>query len=275
MVDQPGQRGGQQVDLHVLPDPGAVTVVQRGQHADGGLHPGHHVEHRDARPVGRPVRVTGQAHQTGHGLHDQVVAGQGGPTGRAEPGDGHVDDPRVGPGHGVVVQPEPGQPVGLEVLQHDVGPRGQLVGETQVGVVLEVQRDRPLVAVDAEVVGGDVATGGRQPGAGVVSTGTFHLDHLRAHVAQQHAGVGAGQDAGEVGDQQPVQGTGGVPWGLPGWSVCLDGHLSTRSLSVCRTIVRPRVSDPMAPLSRTGRCRLDAVVATRRHTSPRGGRCAG
>jgi hypothetical protein len=61
VVDQPGQRRGQQVDLDVLAAPGGVAVAQRGQDADHGVVAGHHVEHRDAgavgRAVGSPVRL--------------------------------------------------------------------------------------------------------------------------------------------------------------------------------------------------------------------------
>ena len=58
------------------PSPVAVAVAQRGEHADRGVQPGHHVEDRDARAVRRSVGVAGQAHQAGDGLHDEVVAGQ-------------------------------------------------------------------------------------------------------------------------------------------------------------------------------------------------------
>ena len=63
VVDQAGQRGGEQVDLDVLAAAGLVPLVQRGQHADGGVQPGHHVEHRDARPVapGRPGPRSGSS----------------------------------------------------------------------------------------------------------------------------------------------------------------------------------------------------------------------
>ena len=71
--------------------------------------------------------------------------------------------------------------------------------------VLEVERDRALVAVDAEVVRRDAVAHRRLPGAGVVAGRRLDLDHLGAEVGEQHRGVGAGQDPGEVGDQQPGQ----------------------------------------------------------------------
>ena len=93
LVDQAGQRRGQQVHLDVLPDAGLAPHVQRRQHADRGVQPGHHVEDRDAGAVGLAVGGAGQAHQAGDGLHDQVVAGQRRPARTAaEAADRGVDD---------------------------------------------------------------------------------------------------------------------------------------------------------------------------------------
>ena len=75
----------------------AGPVMQRGQDADRGVQPGHHVEHRDARAKGLPVSLAGQAHQAGDRLDDKVIASQGRPAGRAEPADGGVDDSRIAP----------------------------------------------------------------------------------------------------------------------------------------------------------------------------------
>ena len=83
--------------------------------------------------------------------------------------------------------------------------RASSLGERGVVRVLEVEGDRALVAVDAQVVGRDAVADRRLPGAGVVAARALDLDHLGAEVGQQHRGVGAGQDPGEVGDQQPGQ----------------------------------------------------------------------
>ena len=81
LVDQPGQRRGQQVDLDVLAAAGLVPRVEGGEDADGGVQPGHHVEDRDAGAVRRAVRVAGEAHQPGDGLDHQVVPGEVAPAG--------------------------------------------------------------------------------------------------------------------------------------------------------------------------------------------------
>ena len=57
----PDSAEDEQVDLDVLALAGRVAVVERGEHADGGVQPGHDVEQRDAGPVGlavgSPVRL--------------------------------------------------------------------------------------------------------------------------------------------------------------------------------------------------------------------------
>ncbi len=73
----------------------------------------------------------------------------------------------------------------------------------------QVEHDRALPAVDAEVVRRDAVALGRRPGAGLVAARrALDLDHLGAQVGEQHRGVGAGQHPGEVGDQQAVERSG-------------------------------------------------------------------
>ena len=170
-----------------------------------GVQAGHHVEDRDARAERLGVGAAGQAHQARHRLDDEVVAGQHAALlRRTEAADGGVDDARVGRGDVVVAEAEAGEPAGPEVLHHDVGAARRAPGRASRSlVVLEVEGDRALVAVDAEVVRRDAVAHRRLPGAGVVTGRRLDLDHLGAEVGQQHRGVGAGQDPREVGDQQP------------------------------------------------------------------------
>ena len=206
LVDHPGQRRGQQVGLHVLPGAGGGPVVQGGHDAERGVQPGDHVEDRDPGPERRPVRVTGQAHQPGHGLHHEVIPGQVLAAARAEAADRGVDDARVRRADRLVVQPVAGQPAGLEVLHEHVRPPGQLLRGGQVGLVLQVQRDRALVPVDGQEVGGPaLVVHRRHPLPGVVAARALHLDHVGTEVGQQHGAVRAGQHPGEVGDQQAGQ----------------------------------------------------------------------
>jgi hypothetical protein len=253
VVHEPGQRGRQQVHLDVLAEPGRLPVPQGGQDADDRLHAGHDVEHRDPGAVRRPVRVAGQAHQAGQRLHHEVVARHRGTLAGAEAADRGIDDALVGGRDAVVVQAVLRQAAGAEVLDDDVGPRGQLAGERGVAGVAQVERDRALVAVDREVVRRDVAAHRRLPGAGVVAGRALHLDDLGAHVAEQHRRVGAGEDPGEVGHEEPVERScrlavhrATLPHGCP-----LYGQPSDPSFDSTRTPVKTQ-SGPWPAAARPG-----------------------
>ena len=72
--------------------------------------------------------------------------------------------------------------------------------------VLEIERDGLFVAVDGKKVSAEVAEEGRAPPAGLVAApGFFDLDDARAFVAEELGAEGAGEDAGEVGDENAVQ----------------------------------------------------------------------
>jgi hypothetical protein len=204
LVDHAGHGRSQQRGVQVLALTGRVAVVERGQHRDRGVEAGHHVEDRDARPERRAAGVAGERHHARHGLHDQVVAGQVPASGGAEAADRRVDDGRVERADRLVVKAVLGQPARLEVLHQHVGPAGQLTGQAAIALVGQVERDRPLVPVDRQVVGGHAVLGKRRhPRPGVIATGRLDLDHLGAHVGQQHRAVRPGEHPGEVRDKQP------------------------------------------------------------------------
>ena len=70
--------------------------------------------------VGRALGVAGQAHQAGHGLDEEVVAGQVLLGRGAEAADGAVDAAWVAGRDRLVVQAEASQAPGLEVLDEHV-----------------------------------------------------------------------------------------------------------------------------------------------------------
>ena len=66
-----------------------------------------------------------------------------------------------------------------------------------------VERERTLVAIDAEKIGRLAADEGWPPGAGVVAgAGRLDLDDVGAHVAEHHGAQRASEDAREIDDAQ-------------------------------------------------------------------------
>ena len=208
VVDQPGQRGGEQVDLDVLALAGGVAVPQRGEDADHGVVAGHHVEHRDAGPVRRAVRVAGEAHQPGDRLHHEVVAGHVACRRRQpKPLIERVDDaagwpPRRTRSRGRTCA----RPPGLKFSISDVRAAGQLARQRGVGVVAQVERDRPLAAVDAEEVGRRRRRGPAGSSERVSSPrGPSTLTTSAPRSASSIVAYGPGEDPREVGDEQTVR----------------------------------------------------------------------
>ena len=111
----------------------------------------------------------------------------------------------------VAVEAPRGHQAGAEGLDQHVGALAERARELAVAVVREVERDRALVAVEPEVVGRIVAVPRRAPGARVVAAaGALDLDHVGAEVAERHRRERAREHAREVGDEQPVERSGGV-----------------------------------------------------------------
>ncbi len=201
---------------HDLPLTGSLPLEQRGQHARHAVHAGQQVADRDADALGVVRSRSGQRHQTRLPLRDLVVPGPitlGAAV--AETADAQHHQPRVEVVHPSGREAEAVEHAGPEVLQQDVGPLDQRGQHRDAVVALQVQRDGLLVAVGRQEVGRlpfPAALGvdeRRPPAPGVVTRpGGLDLHDTGAEVAQHHAGVGAGEGAGEVDDEGSVQRSG-------------------------------------------------------------------
>ncbi|MPM88961.1 hypothetical protein SDC9_136065 [bioreactor metagenome] len=71
---------------------------------------------------------------------------------------------------------------------------------------LQIQRDGPLVAVHAVVVGGLGLADANAPVTRVIAaTRVLDLDHFGAEVGQYHAAQRPGEDAGQIEYSHPLQ----------------------------------------------------------------------
>ena len=139
--------------------------------------------------MGTPTRVGGPSAKPvksimpAHALRHQIIAGALGirPI-LAEAGDRAINQPRIFRREALVVEAELGEPADLEILQQDVGTRGELAHDAAAFVAFKIQLDRPLAAVGRMKIGrADMAAvlavdKGRAPAAGVVAGAlAFHL----------------------------------------------------------------------------------------------------
>ena len=169
-VDQHGERGLVERDLDLLALAGALARVERRQDRVARQHAGADVDDGDA-VLGRPaVRLAADAHQAGLGLQDEVVAGQR----RLRPARAVAGDRAAH--HARRVALEPGvveapfvERAELEIVDQHVGLGDQPRQDLLPGRARQVERDRALVAVDAEEIRRLAVGERRAPAAGVVA----------------------------------------------------------------------------------------------------------
>ncbi len=193
-------------------------MAQRRQDRGGRVHAGHQVGRGHAHllraTAGRVVGFTGHAHQSADGLDGGVVAGA--PRVRpvlAVTGDRAVHQCRVERAQAGVVQPVLRQPADLVVFHQYLAARGQRADQRLPLRLGEVDGDRTLAAVGAQVVrrlGGVVARGvpeeRRPPATGVVAHArALDLDHVGAEIGQHLGGPRPGQDARQVEHAHAVE----------------------------------------------------------------------
>ncbi|MNZ89686.1 hypothetical protein D3C78_1086210 [compost metagenome] len=205
----------------MLAEAGLLAVRQRAEHRGARVQAGEDVGQRHA-DLHRPGALLaggapGQAHQPAEALDHEVVAGALGVGAvLAEAGDRAVDQPRVDLFQTGVVEAVGGQAADLEILQQDVRLQGQLADDALALLAGEVDGQRLLVAVGAQVIGrfrGVLALGvaqeRRPPVTGVVACAwALDLEHLGAEIGEDLPGPGAGQHAGQVEDADMRQGAG-------------------------------------------------------------------
>jgi hypothetical protein len=208
LEDRPGERGVEERGGDLGAMAGAVALAQGGEDAHHRPHARAHVHHRDRHARGRLIGMAVDGHDAAVGLHQRIVPGPvleralG-----AERGDRAVDQAGVEPGDPCVAQPQLLRGAGAQRLHEDVGAAEQALDHRAPLVGLEIDREAPLVAVDAHEGGALLPPEGRPPRARVVAPAeALHLHDLRAEVAQDLGAVRARHVLGEIGDEQAGEG---------------------------------------------------------------------
>jgi len=197
-----------------MPAAAASLALGDGREDRGGAEQsGDEVDDRDAgllRSAARKiVALAGDAHESAHALHDEVVAGAIGVRAvLSEAGDRGVDEARVQRRQRRAVEPVARKAAGLEVLDDDVGAARELPHDGLPFGMGDVHRDRLLAAVAAEVISrlagafaARVGEIGRPPAPRVVTLSRpLDLPDGRTEICEMLRAPGAGEHAGEVED---------------------------------------------------------------------------
>src|SRR5262249_21605790 len=123
------------------------------------------------------------------GLHDEVVAGEGGPLCRPETTDGRVDDPGIPLLDCVIIQAEALETTRLKILDKDISAGSEFVGQSQICGIIEVENDRALVAIDGQVIGCHAIAIWWHPGTGVIPCRTLDLNYRCSEIPKKHGAV--------------------------------------------------------------------------------------
>ena len=199
----------QQADVDHLAVAGQVAMAERRQHGERAAHAGHLVGQGDRRQGGRPVRLAGGVRQRGHALGHGAEPGAVG-VGAGLPVAGHPQHHQAGvlrQQHRLGVEAQPLQRPGPEVLDQHVGAAHQSQQHLAAVRRLQIDLDRPLVPAHLAPVEAVFSVALAQVAGAVTGVRPLHLDHVRAEVGQVPARGGAGEDGGQVEDDQTGQRT--------------------------------------------------------------------
>src|SRR5207342_683230 len=117
-------------------------------------HSGRQIGDRYASAKRSAVGLPGNAHESAHSLGDEVVtAAIGVRTLLAETGDRTIDEAWIDRLQAVVVEPVFLQAANLEILDQDVGFRGEPADQLSTFLARQIDRRRTLVAVAGEIIG--------------------------------------------------------------------------------------------------------------------------
>ena len=159
LVGQPAHLRVQKRHIDMLAVAGLFPVVEGGQDADGRIHAGGQIRHREANPLrpgaGIAIGDAGDAHQPGHALDQIIVAGlRCARPGLAEPGDRTIDNARIDRSQIIVAEPLIGEIANLEVFDKHVRGCGQITDDLAALIGGDIQGQRLLAPVGRQVIGG-------------------------------------------------------------------------------------------------------------------------
>ena len=224
----------------------AQAVYHGGHHRISGVQPGDLVGDQRWQVARALVAVC--ARQQGRGAAgglDHVVIGLQpgiGPA-RAEADAMRIDDVWSERADAVVIEPEPLDRFGADIVDEDVGIGEQIAQYRAVGLLLEIEHQRLLAAIERDVSRPHrLAVRGGRTIAEHVAAGGLDLDHLGPEIGKDLRAIGPEYDRGHVDHAKPFEHRATVPgrdhsMSLSGTAVSASRSGSTSARAI--TSLRP------------------------------------
>jgi len=232
-------------DVNLLRLAAPLAVTQRGVDPDTGEEPRRDVTDRSPDPRRMRSGLSGQTHDAPHRLNDQVIGRPRSIGSRvAKPGDGRVDQSRMAGVEGLPAVAEFLHRARAEILDQNVGFFQESFEERAVVLILQIEGDALLAAVQRDEVGGGARDEGSNVPGVVTAIRALDFDHPGPQIAEHHGAVRAGEHACEIEHGNAVEGTSrGVESVLRHWAIIsLERVVSLgRVVSHERVISRQRV----------------------------------
>ncbi len=188
------QRRSEHRDVDMFATATDRQAPQRCRDRKGRVKAGREIGHRNSALHRAAIGLSGHAHDACNSLDRQIEAAFARARSRLPvSGNGTVDERRLLLHEAFVAEPVLGHHARSIILDDDIRRKRQLTRALAVARVLQVQRDRLLVAVHRCEVLAEALTQRRPDAHGIARALLFDLDDLRAHVGQKHAAKGAGR----------------------------------------------------------------------------------
>ena len=149
----------EQCDIEMLPQTAVIALLECGEYANRGIHACDDVRYRDTRFLWSTTReiiaLTGDAHQATHTLNHEVIArALGIRTGLAKTRDRAINQARVLVLHAFIIETVLLESADFEIFHQNIAVFRQLFDELDAFWTRQINFNRTLVAVRAEIVGG-------------------------------------------------------------------------------------------------------------------------
>ena len=202
-----GERPVEHRHVDTAPFAGLFARIKCGGDAAEHEYSSDEIGDRSADTGGRSIRKSRKAHEAAHALNDGVVSRKRlERSGLAETSGGRIDQAGIEFGQLLIREAEAVHGARPEIFGENVGLPHHVEEDGAVGILLEIQGDALLPAVDKAEVQRLALVEGTESARVITVAGRLDLDHARAEIGQDRRSEWAVQHVCQVDDEQAREG---------------------------------------------------------------------